>query len=150
MHALTLQRARPEHIDRLIPLVEAYHAFEEIDLAPERRREALTRLLSEPHLGHVWFAVEGSDTLGYVALCYGFSIEFAGVDAFVDELFLVDHARGRGFGARVMELLTEEARRRGVVALHLEVDRQNRRARNLYERYGFEMRDHFSLMTRRT
>lgn len=154
--AAFLKRATPSDIDRLTPLVEAYHAFEGIELAPEARRAGLLRLLSEPALGAVWFILPGAaraeaaaPPIGYVALCLGYSIEFAGIDAFVDELFLVEPARGRGLGGRVLDLLAREAARLEIRALHLEVDRENARARRLYGAKGYEPRERFMLMSRR-
>jgi ribosomal protein S18 acetylase RimI-like enzyme len=37
----------------------------------------------------------------------------------------------------------------GVAALHLEVDRGNTAARDLYRSLGYELRDRYYLMTRR-
>ena len=40
------------------------------------------------------------------------------------------------------------ARRLGVRAVHLEVDTSNERARRLYERFGFAVRQRYHLMTK--
>ncbi len=152
---VALRAARPADLALLSPLVEAYHAFEGIDLSADRRQAALERLLADSRLGGVWLVetrpapAEGAPrVIGYIALCFGFSIEFAGIDSFVDELFLVEEVRGRGIGARVLELIADKARERGVSALHLEVDRANRRAQRLYHRSGFRSRERYMLMSR--
>ena len=85
--------------------------------------------------------------VGYAALCFGYSIEFRGRDAFVDELFIAEQARGKGLGSRVLELIRKEAARLGIVALHLEVARDNTRARRLYEKWGFRARERYYLMS---
>ena len=45
--------------------------------------------------------------------------------------------RGRGFGKTVLTALENEAKKRGVVYLHLEVRESNAPARHLYEGFGF-------------
>jgi ribosomal protein S18 acetylase RimI-like enzyme len=67
----------------------------------------------------------------------GYSIEYGGRDAFIDDLYLVPEARGRGLGARVMDFVEEQALMLGVKALHLEVEIANDRAYGLYRRRGF-------------
>jgi ribosomal protein S18 acetylase RimI-like enzyme len=47
----------------------------------------------------------------------------------------------------MLERLKTEARQRGIVALHLEVARENVRARQLYRKWGFRARDRFTLMS---
>ncbi len=87
--------------------------------------------------------------MGYIALCFGYSIEFAGHDAFVDKLFVEEAFRGRGFGRADFQLATEEAARMGIKAPHLEVARNNDRAGALYRSLGFESREQYHLMSRK-
>jgi ribosomal protein S18 acetylase RimI-like enzyme len=75
--------------------------------------------------------------VGYVVLTFGFSIEYGGRDCFIDELYVVPDARGQGIGTAALEFATEEARKLGIKALHLEVMRGNNGALELYRRHGF-------------
>lgn len=143
-----LRTAGAADLEVLLPLVAGYHAFESLDLTDRQRREALAPLLApDSPLGHVWLVQAGREVVGYLAVCYGYSIEFAGRDAFIDEFYLVPDARGRGLGKALLKRVQDEVRAQGVVALHLEVDRTNARARRLYERSGFAARDRYHLMT---
>ena len=56
--------------------------------------------------------------------------------------------RGRGLGALAVATAEAAARRLGVRAVHLEVDTTNDRARRLYERVGFTLRQRYHLMTK--
>src|SRR5262249_50326298 len=69
-------------------------------------------------------------------------------DAFVDELYVEEAHRGRGAGGLALRLAEDACRAVGVRALHLEVDRENHRARAVYEKAGFEDRDNH-LLTKR-
>lgn len=147
--SLALQVATPDDLGTLLPLVRAYHDFEGVGLDDRTRESVIRPLLGESDLGHVYLVREGGEVAGYVVLCFGYSIEFAGRDAFVDELFIAEGRRGRGLGRRVLDLVIEEARQLGVRALHLEVARSNQRARTLYASLGFALREGFHLMSRR-
>jgi GNAT superfamily N-acetyltransferase len=112
------------------------------------RSAALAPLLGpDSSLGRIWLVRCAGEVVGYAALTYGYSIEFQGRDAFVDELFLVPQARGRGVGSEVLGRVRKEAIALGIVALHLEVARDNGQARRLYERWGFEARERFHMMS---
>ena len=49
-------------------------------------------------LARAWLIREGGRVVGYAVLGLGFGIEYGGADAFVDDLYLVPEARGRGLG----------------------------------------------------
>lgn len=150
--AFQLERADASRLDALLPLVRGYHEFEHVQMSDADRAAAVAPLL-EPGspLGCIWLIHSpdgaGGEAVGYVALCFGYSIEFRGRDSFVDEFFLVESARGRGLGSRVLEQVKAEARALGIAALHLEVARDNARARRLYEKWGFDAREQFTLMS---
>src|SRR5690606_9319419 len=99
---------------------------------------ALSALLAEPTLGRLFVIEEAGTYAGYLALTFGFSIEYGGRDAFIDEIFLVDSARGRGLGTRAITEAMALCPSFGVRVLHLEVDLENTAAERLYRRLGFE------------
>ena len=108
---------------------------------------AFRQFLTLPAFGGVWLLCEGSKTVGYVVLTVGFSFEFRGYDAFIDELYVDVAYRRRGYGRRALAFTEEGAGEMGVNAIHLEVDRGNDAAFELYRRAGYEDNDRF-LMTK--
>ncbi|MDX1379779.1 MAG: GNAT family N-acetyltransferase [Xanthomonadales bacterium] len=150
--AFRLERADASRLDALLPLVRGYHEFEHVHMSDADRAAAIAPLLEpDSPLGCIWLIHSAGGAagaaVGYVALCFGYSIEFRGRDSFVDEFFLVESARGRGLGSRVLDRVKTEARALGIAALHLEVARDNARARKLYEKWGFGAREQFTLMS---
>jgi ribosomal protein S18 acetylase RimI-like enzyme len=112
-------------------------------------KDATRQLLSDPSVGRIWLIRSGEQIAGYVVLTLGYSIEFGGRIAFVDEL-LIDRAyRGRGIGRAAMRFVEARAREIGVRVLLLEVTRSNESARGLYRSAGYVDRPH-QLMTKRT
>jgi ribosomal protein S18 acetylase RimI-like enzyme len=108
---------------------------------------AFRYLLEHPERGQIWMLLEQEKPIGYIVLTLGFSFEFHGTDAFIDELYVVPQFRRRGFAKQAVRHLEAEARRLGVNALHLEVDKGNDAAFELYQRTGFEDHNRF-LMTK--
>ena len=145
----TLEQADTDAIDIILPLVRAYHAFEDIELDEQARHRAVARLLAEPALGAIWLARCDGQIAGYLAVCIGFSIEFGGHDAFVDEFYLEPDFRGRGGGRALLDQLLPMLQQFNIRALHLEVARDNERARHLYAGCGFVAREKYLLMTAR-
>jgi len=145
--AMELVQAIESDLDRLEPLVREYHGFERLASSEASRRSALRRLLTDSTLGAAWLIYADAALAGYIALCRGFSIEFDGFDAFVDEFYLRADYRGRGIGGEVLEAIKKKASELDINALHLEVARDNRRARRLYQACGFEAREKYVLMT---
>lgn len=112
-------------------------------------RAALEHLIADQSLGRVWLLLGDDETpAGYMVVCFGYSLEFGGRDAFIDELFVAAEQRGRGIGRWAVEFAARACRDLGVNALHLEVDHANTRAQTLYRSAGFEDHERY-LMTRR-
>ncbi len=133
--------------DTLIAMMREFYAIDAYPFDEGAARRALEGLLRDPALGRVWLIHDGAEAIGYVVLTFGYSLEFHGRDAFIDELFVRPSHRGRGVGTRAMRLVEEACRDLGVHALHLEVERANAVAQRLYRTFGFQ--DHARyLMTR--
>jgi diamine N-acetyltransferase len=124
-----------------IPVItEMMREFNAIDNYPfnrEEREENLSRLLDHPGYGKLWIIESDGNVAGYTFLGYGFSFEFKGRDAFVDELFILPKFQGQGIGKRAIDFVVEEARKEGIRALHLEAELHNERGLNLYRKKGF-------------
>jgi GNAT superfamily N-acetyltransferase len=144
---ITLELAGPAQLEELLSLVAAYHAFEEVETSAEQRKNSVTKLLRDKNLGEIWLVRKLDSLIGYIAICYSYSIEFGGRDAFVDEFYIDVSERGRGIGGRVLKEIAALLRARGIVAVHLEVDGQNEWARAAYARAGFSSRDKYHVMS---
>ena len=138
---IRLTRADVVDLDPVLVMVRDFHAHDHLPFDPVVVRRILETLIANDSLGRLFLVRSDEDVVGYVVLGFGFSIEYLGRDAFVDELFLVESWRGRGVGRRVLSLLQSEARRLGLGALHLEVTRGNTRALALYASSGFRDSD---------
>lgn len=147
--------------DELVELMREFYAFEHIAFDERAARGALRQILSDGKLGVVHLIrvaaqeseqaeaaseqAAAAEAAGYLVITFGFSLEFHGRDAFVDELFLRESFRGRGIGRACVEFAAEVCRAKGIAALHLEVERANARAQALYRQSGFRDHDRYLL-----
>jgi ribosomal protein S18 acetylase RimI-like enzyme len=145
----TIREATPEDEPELLRMMRQLAEQEpgKIHFDEAVARACLRKLRSLPAFGGVWMLCEGNKPVGYIILTVGFSFEFHGHDAFIDELYVDAAYRRRGYGRKAVAFIEEKARERGVNAIHLEVDHGNDPALELYRRIGYENHDRF-LMTK--
>ncbi|WP_146345244.1 GNAT family N-acetyltransferase [Phaeobacter marinintestinus] len=144
-----LHLARPEDLDRVLALVTAFHAEEGLVSTDEDRRAALIPLLEGIPHGCIYLIGPARAPLGYVIVTFGWSVEFGGMDGFIDEIFIRRAVRGRGIAGNVLFELPKALAAAGLKALHLEVDRDNDPAKRLYERAKFKPRERYILMSKK-
>jgi GNAT superfamily N-acetyltransferase len=99
-------------------------------------RDALTALLRDDDVGQVWLLEDAAALVGYAVLTWGFGLESAGREGLLDEIFVVDGARGRGLGGLLVAHVLAEARAAGCRTIFLETEAANEAARRLYRRHG--------------
>src|SRR5260370_30095073 len=99
--------------DALLEFMQAYYGFDGHGFDREKAGAALTALLRDSNLGLAWLILDGNAAVGYIVLCFGYSLEWLGRDAFVDEFYLREEYRGRGWGRQTMGFLEKAARAAG-------------------------------------
>lgn len=143
-----IKPASLDTVSVLLRLVQEYYTYDHLDFEEDIVRSAVRELLSNKPLGQIWLIYQGSVPIRYVVLTLGYSLEFGGQDAFIDELYIQEPFRGQGIGAIVLALVEAAARSVGIRALYLEVECENRKAQRFYRAQGFEDREHFLLMSK--
>jgi GNAT superfamily N-acetyltransferase len=138
----------PDDLDRLAGLATQFHAEMGRDLTDEARRAALAPLLAgSPHGAAYLFGPARAPT-GYLVVSFGWSVEFGGLEARIDELFVREKVRGRGIGSEAVNAMSRALAGAGVMALHLEVDAGRPGIRKFYQQAGFVPRSDAALMSR--
>lgn len=132
---MTFRDATPDDLDTLADLHAAFFREEGYPVDEPRARAAIAELLANRSLGGIVIVGENA---GYFVLGYGYSLEFYGRDAFLDELYVVPEARRQGLGRAALQFAEGVCREDGIRALHLEVEHAKPDTYRLYEGTGFE------------
>lgn len=143
--ALTL--ATPEHLPKLLPLIAAFQTEEGVEVSEEHRLAAVSPLLEGQPYGVIYLIGPPRAPIGYIVISFGWSLEFGGLDAIIDELYIRKAVRGRGIATEVLATLPKALGEAGVRAMHLEVHDENASAERLYQRAGFRKRSRYHLMS---
>ncbi len=130
-----------------MPLVTAFHETGGSETDATALRAAVAPLLQGTPHGVAYLIGPRRAPIGHIVISFGYSIRMGGIDGRIDEFFVRDKLRGRGIGGEVLAKLLPALAEHGVRAIHLEVGPQDR-ARRLYARAGFRLRDDDHLLTR--
>jgi ribosomal protein S18 acetylase RimI-like enzyme len=145
--ALTL--ATRDHQKQVETLVAAFHAEAGIDLTAEDRSDGIGPLLDGTPHGVIYLIGPARAPIGYAVISFGWSLEFGGMDGFLDEIYVRPGVRGRGIASEVLQTLPRALAGVGLKALHLEVTSSDKKTQKLYSKSGFATRPDYMLMTRR-
>ncbi len=143
----TFRHAASSDIDTILEFMQRLYAQDGLPFDEPMARRTLAGIVRDRSLGRVWMIGDGARPIGYMILTLGYSLEYRGRDAFVDELFIREDRRRQGIGRKAMQVLEQACRNLDVRALHLEVERPNVAAQALYRKFGFVDHDRY-LMTK--
>jgi GNAT superfamily N-acetyltransferase len=134
-------------IPEVLMLMRQYWTFENIDgFDPLRLSQLLKQLISQRHLGFAWVAREREVLVGYLIVVLVFSMEYRGLIAEIDEIFILPQVRGLGIGAALVSRAECALAAAGCTFIQLQLGVANDAARAFYERRGYAPRKGFELL----
>jgi GNAT superfamily N-acetyltransferase len=146
---IQIRLAAPRDSATLVPLVEQYWRFEAIEGFDAGRVAALLeRVLADAVLGRAWLATVDGRPAGYLLAVFVFSLEYQGLTAEIDELFVAQRHRSLGLGGKLLDAAEEHFRSTGCTHVALQIGRDNEAARAFYQRRGFTGRNGFELVSK--
>jgi ribosomal protein S18 acetylase RimI-like enzyme len=138
---LSVRRASVADVDRFAALFALYREFygqaADVDAAAGFLRERLERGESVVFVAH---AQDGA-ALGFVQVYPTFASVELGRAWRLNDLYVVESARGAGVGQALMRAAADAAVAAGAVWIDLETARDNAVAQRLYEREGYARDD---------
>lgn len=133
---ITVQLATLSDVDELVELMHEFYAETDHPLDRDWASQAFTELIGDPSRGSVWLLGLDNISVGHAILSVRFAMEFGGLSAYIDDLFVRRAHRRRGVARAGLEALIAESIRRGCRSLHVEVDPDNAAAVSLYRGFG--------------
>jgi GNAT superfamily N-acetyltransferase len=125
--------ATPDDLDLLTPLFDGYRVFYEQRSDPERARAFLKQRMQLRESVILLALSTSGEAVGFVQLYPSFSSVAAERIWILNDLFVVEHARGSGASQALMEAARDHARFTGAVRITLSTAKTNKHAQRLYE-----------------
>jgi GNAT superfamily N-acetyltransferase len=126
-------------LEELLPLIAAYQRFYEVEeIDDERNRAFFARFLAPGGEGMLLGARRGGELLGYACLFWSFTSLVPAETVLMNDLYVVESARGEGVGRALIAASAAVARERGAHHLEWATQPGNRRAQRLYDSTGAE------------
>jgi ribosomal protein S18 acetylase RimI-like enzyme len=122
-------------------MMAEFYAEADFHLDREWASASFATLLGGELRGAAWIVFHHCKPAGYAVLTLRHSMEYGGVDGFIDDLYVRQGDRRLGLGQAALDALIAECRRRNVLALHVEVGNSNIAAKALYRRLGLRPSD---------
>lgn len=138
---ITVRRATLGDVPTLVELMQAFYADYGFPLDHRWAADSFRALLDDDRRGAIWIASDGNAPAGYIVLTVRHSMEFGGLDGFIDDFYVRPAYRRRGLGRSAINALLAECERRDLKALHVEAVREKTVARELYESIGLGVAD---------
>lgn len=134
-----MRRAIPADLDTLLALMGAFYAESNFVLDPAQAASGLAPLLADDSQGWVSIIESGTTPVGFLVLTRGYSMEYGGPTAVLDDIFVQPGARNAGLAGAALEETRDQCRARGLRALSVQVDPGNAPAQAVYRRVGFSL-----------
>jgi diamine N-acetyltransferase len=80
--------ANDTDVSTILPLMRQFYAIDQYPFDELSAGTALTDMVRDSSLGRVWLLYNKDKAVGYLVITFGYSLEYHGRDAFIDELFI--------------------------------------------------------------
>ena len=129
--------AKKTDINSIITLMKEFYEIEHLRFDKEKIADTLTAIIDTINC-LIYFIKINNKEVGYFVITFGYSLEFYGRFALVDELYLREEFRGKGIGKSSLRFIEDTCRLDNVSAVRLEVNRINIKAMEIYKNTGFK------------
>src|ERR1051325_2774371 len=114
-----MRRASTRDIPRLVALMAEFYREASYQLNEQRAGGAFAAILADDRLGGGWIIEADAQDAGYVVVTFCFGMEYGGLIAFVDDLFVRAPFRRSGLGQAALESVKAFCVERGVRAIQV-------------------------------
>lgn len=134
---ITFKTATNSDRDLLLTLTKEFYQIEHLTYNVEVLNKCFDEIFTNDNLATIWIIYADREPAGYLVLTFGYSLEFHGKDALIDEFYIRETYRSQGIGKQTLEFVKTTCQSLGIKALHLVVAHENHRAKTIYQKAGF-------------
>lgn len=135
---ISWQKFKSSDSDDLLRMMEHFARVASLPWNPEKRRQNIADFKQ----GEIWFVVMDGKKIGYVVNVFGFSFEFGGRVAFIDEFYIEQSHQRSGIGRQTLDFISKDAAGKGFEVVFLEASDSEKHLHTFYEKSGFVRRDY--------
>jgi GNAT superfamily N-acetyltransferase len=132
-----MRRAGAHDIPLLVGLMADFYAEAGYELDHQRAASAFAAVLADERLGYAWIIEGEHRDVGHVVLTLKYAMEYAGLVACLDDLYVKPEWRNKGFSTAALIEIRSFCQSAGIRALTVEVGHNNGPAQTVYRRIGF-------------
>jgi len=126
-------------ISTITQMMQDFYAIDNYPMDVEESKKLFQEFITNENLGKSWLIFSENEIVGYIILTFIFSFEYGGKIAFIDELFIKETERGKGFGKEAIQFIQREVPKLSLKLFYLEVEPHNENAQKLYLAHDFEL-----------
>jgi GNAT superfamily N-acetyltransferase len=113
----------------------------------ERASRAFADVIGDEKLGYAWIIEADGQDVGHIVLTVRYAMEYCGLIACVDDLFVTPPWRNRGLSSAALSQVREYCHTAGLHAMTVETGHDNAPAQKVYRRAEFEEARDRALLT---
>jgi len=125
-----------DDVPKLLELMNEFYAEGGYELQFQSAERAFSDLLSDDRLGQIWLIEQAAQVVGYVVLVFRFGMEYGGLMACIDDLFVAPGFRNHSLGTTALRHVIDGCKQIGIRAITVEVGSENGAAQTVYRRLG--------------
>jgi GNAT superfamily N-acetyltransferase len=132
-----MRRANRSDVPLLVSLMAEFYAEAGYPLNQEAAASAFAAIISDERLGYIWVIQEQHQDVGHLVVCLRFAMEYGGMIACLDDLYVQPASRNKGLGSAALTELSRFCETTGIRSMTVEVGHDNAPAQVVYRKAGF-------------
>jgi len=104
---------------------------------PLERGETLRKIMKEP-TSELLVAESNQEIVGLLHQVFLLDPVHAGINLYITSLFVKQHYRKKGIGSQLLKKAIENAKKKGVIEVHVDTEEKNAKAIKFYQKHGFK------------
>jgi GNAT superfamily N-acetyltransferase len=141
-----MRKATQNDLEFFLELMTEFYAESGYELDRTSTTQAFQTILEQPNLGQIWFIREGTKDVGHVLVTFKFAMEYAGMIACIDDLFVIKAYRNRGLSTAALEEIRQHCQENQLRGMTVEVANDNAPAQKVYRRIGLKTLENRELL----